>query len=187
LGVDSPITVIQMLWINMVMDTLAGLAFAGEPALLEYMKEPPKKRDELIINPYMWREIIFGGLYAVALSLWFLKSPVVAGLFQEETQLRFLTAFFALFMFTGIANSFCARTHHANLLDHLAGNKPFIAIMGFITMVQVSLLYVGGSLFRTNGLSLRQFTLVLLLAASALLAGLLRRLWYKLAKLPSGT
>ena len=187
LGVDSPITVIQMLWINMVMDTLASLAFAGEQALLEYMRERPKKRDEPIINPYMWREIAWGGLYAVCLSLWFLKSPFVAHLFQNETQLRFLTAFFALFMFTGIANSFCARTHHVNLLDHLAANKPFIAIMGFIILVQVILLYMGGPVFRTNGLSWHQFLFVLLLSASAVLAGLLRRLWYKLAKLPVGT
>ena len=44
IGIDTPITVIQMLWINMVMDTLAALAFAGEPPLKEYMEEPPKKK-----------------------------------------------------------------------------------------------------------------------------------------------
>ena len=50
IGIPSPITVIQMLWINMVMDTLAGLAFAFEPPLIEYMYEYPKKKNELYIN-----------------------------------------------------------------------------------------------------------------------------------------
>ena len=50
IGVPSPITVLQMLWINMVMDTLAGLAFSYEVPRIEYMKEPPKKKEENIIN-----------------------------------------------------------------------------------------------------------------------------------------
>ena len=44
IGVANPVTVIQMLWVNMVMDTLAGIAFSYEPPLLEYMEEPPKKK-----------------------------------------------------------------------------------------------------------------------------------------------
>ena len=50
IGIEMPITVIQMLWINMVMDTLAGLAFSFEPPLKEYMKELPKQINEPIIN-----------------------------------------------------------------------------------------------------------------------------------------
>jgi magnesium-transporting ATPase (P-type) len=56
IGIQYPVTVIQMLWINMVMDTLAGLAFSYEPALIEYMKELPKKRDEKI-NSHLFLKV----------------------------------------------------------------------------------------------------------------------------------
>ena len=61
IGIYEPVTVIQMLWINMVMDTLAALAFAYEPALVEYMKEKPKRKDENVVNGYMFNQIIDKG------------------------------------------------------------------------------------------------------------------------------
>ena len=73
IGVPSPITVLQMLWINMVMDTLAGLAFSYEVPRIEYMKEPPKKKEENIINKYMFNEIIATSMYTLIISLLFLK------------------------------------------------------------------------------------------------------------------
>jgi calcium-translocating P-type ATPase len=179
LGIDAPITVIQMLWINMVMDTLAGLAFGGEPALEAYMKEAPKPRNEPIINGYMWREIVLGGVYATILCLWFLTSSVPVRLYGEPTGLRFLTAFFALFMFTGIFSSFCARTHKINLADRISANKPFIFIMGVVSAVQLGLIYAGGPVFRTNGLSLNQLVFVMLLASTAVLAHIFRKMWYE--------
>ena len=71
IGVPTPVTVIQMLWVNMVMDTLAGVAFAYEPPLEEYMQEPPKKREEKILNQYMIHEIVFIGIYSFLLCLFF--------------------------------------------------------------------------------------------------------------------
>ena len=185
IGVESPITVIQMLWINMVMDTLAGLAFGGEPPLMEYMREKPKRRDEPIINGYMKREILLGGLYAVAVCLWFLKSPFTSAMFASHA--RFMTAFFALFMFMGIFQSLNARTHRVNLADHLAGNKPFIGIMGLVALVQTALIYFGGSLFRAAGLTPAQLVFILLLASTALLARIFRAVWYEHKKISTGT
>ena len=63
LGITTPITIIQMLWINMIMDTLAGLAFSYEYASLEYMNEPSKSRNEPIINKDMYFSIISCGIY----------------------------------------------------------------------------------------------------------------------------
>ena len=77
IGVDTPITVIQMLWVNMVMDTLAGLAFAFEPPLPEYMYEHPKRKNESIINKYMISEIAITGIYSALLCIYFLKSKLV--------------------------------------------------------------------------------------------------------------
>ncbi len=185
LGFETPITVIQMLWINMVMDTLAGLAFGGEPPLRQYMKEPPKKRDEPIINRYMRSEILLGGAYAVALCLWFLKSRAAAALFPDTNE--HLTAFFALFMFIGISSAVCARTHRFNKLDHLAANKPFLGVMGLVAATQTLLVYRGGALFRTVGLSAGQLVFVLLLSSTVILAHMLRLNVYERKGAPGGT
>jgi magnesium-transporting ATPase (P-type) len=149
------------------------------------MREPPKRRDEPIINGYMMREIVLGGLYAVAVCLWFLKSPVTTAMFA--TSARFMTAFFALFMFMGIFSSLTARTHKPNLLDNIAGNKAFIGIMGLVAAVQTLLVYIGGSLFRTTGLAPAQLVFVLLLASTAVLARVFRVIWYQWRGVSCGT
>ncbi len=177
MGVDTPVTVIQMLWINMVMDTLAGLAFSGEIPLSEYMKEPPKQRDEAIINKYMWNQILFTGTYTASLCLLFLKLPVFHQLFRSyEGTNYFMTAFFSLFIFASIFNSFNARTYRLNLLAHLKGNKSFIFIISLICIVQILLIYFGGSVFRTAGLTFVELQMVLLLAFSVVPVDIVRKL-----------
>ncbi|MBQ9131480.1 MAG: calcium-translocating P-type ATPase, PMCA-type, partial [Clostridia bacterium] len=100
LGIDSPVTVIQMLWINIIMDTLGGLAFAGEPPRADYMREPPKRRDEPILNRYMVDQILLLGSFTVALCLYFLTAPTVTSLFRAaEDHIYLLTAFFGLFIY----------------------------------------------------------------------------------------
>lgn len=165
IGVDTPVTVIQMLWINMVMDTLAGLAFAFEPPLKEYMHEQPKKKDEMIMNRYMIDEILFTGLYSSILCILFLKVPWIQQFFRPAEDNRYLmTAFFGLFIFIGIFNSFNARTHRLNLCSNLMKNKVFIITILFIILVQIVMIYYGGSLFRTAGLTISEFIMMLLFA-----------------------
>lgn len=176
LGINTPITVIQMLWINMVMDTLAGLAFSGEIPLDEYMKEKPKRRDEGIINKYMWNQILFTGTYTAALCLLFLRLPVFHQLFRgSDDSNYFMTAFFSLFIFASIFNSFNARTYRLNLLAHLKGNKSFIVIISFICIVQLLLIYFGGSVFRTVGLTFFELQMVILLAFSVVPVDIVRK------------
>lgn len=166
IGVDFPITVIQMLWINIVMDTLAGLAFSGEKARAKYMTEPPKSLDEPIINGYMKGQIASNSVFLTALGLFFLKSDLIGAVFEGKSQLYMMTAFFALFMFAAIFTSFCARTQESNLFDYLAANKPFLWIMGIVTLIQICIIYFGGTLFRTTPLELRHLALVVLMAFS---------------------
>lgn len=176
LGVDTPVTVIQMLWINMVMDTLAGLAFSGEIPLEEYMKERPKRRDEVIINKYMWNQILFTGAYTASLCLLFLQLPIFRQLFRgNEGTNYFMTAFFSLFIFASIFNSFNARTYRLNLLAHLKGNKSFIVIISLICIVQLLLIYFGGSVFRTTGLTFIELQMVILLAFTVVPVDILRK------------
>lgn len=178
IGMDTPITVIQMLWINMVMDTLAGLAFAYEPPLLEYMKEYPKKKDESIINSYMMQQIVVTGLYSALLCLLFLKLPIVKDWFQGN-QAEFMTAFFGLFIFIDIFNSFNARTNRLNLLAHITKNRVFLAIMIFVVVVQIILIYYGGELFRTVGLNFKEFQIMILLAATVIPVDWIRKLYLR--------
>ena len=163
IGVDTPVTVIQMLWINMVMDTLAGLAFSFEPALTEYMNEKPKDKNEMIINKYMIGEILFTGVCSSLICILFLKLPFIMELFGNSTE-NLMTAFFGLFIFMSIFNSFNARTHRINILSNLLGNRVFLMVILFILIVQISLIYYGGNMFRTHGLSFCQFEIMVLIA-----------------------
>ena len=161
----------------MIMDTLAGLAFAGEPPLDEYMEETPKRRNEPVINKYMLSQICFTGLYTVTLCIAFLKLPFFKSLFRQGPSSIFLmTAFFALFIFSGIFNSFSARTHRLNILGNLRLNPLFIVIMGLVCVVQLLLIYFGGPVFRTAGLTLHELRTVLLIAFSVVPADFLRKL-----------
>ena len=180
IGINTPITIIQMLWINMIMDTFAGLAFSFEPALKETMTESPKKKNEPIMNKYMYSEIIFTGLYSALLCLFFLKSPWISSLIRPDDQNKYLmTAYFALFIFIGIGNAFNARTHRLNLFAHLKENIVFIFIVLFIASVQLILIYKGGVVFRTFGLTPFELTFVIILAFTVIPIDFLRKIILK--------
>lgn len=180
IGIDTPVTVIQMLWVNMVMDTLAGLAFAFEPPLLEYMKEHPKKKNESIINKYMVSEILVTGLYSSILCFIFLKSNFVSGLFRSSISNAYLmSAFFGLFIFIDIFNSFNARTNKIKLLSNINNNKAFLFIMLFITIVQILLIYFGGNLFRTIPLTFKEFIIMLLFAFTVVPVDIIRKFIFR--------
>ncbi len=177
IGIETPVTVIQMLWINMIMDTLAGIAFSYEAPLKSYMKEPPKPKNEKIMNAYMYSEIIFTGIYSSLLCIFFLKSPWITSLYRTAPSNRYImTAFFALFIFMGIFNCFNARTPRLNLLSNLNKNKVFILIIIFIIVVQLYLIYYGGNLFRAYGLSLQELLITIALASTVVPIDWLRKL-----------
>ncbi len=176
IGVESPVTVIQMLWINMIMDTLAGIAFSFEPPLMRYMKEAPKRRDESIMNPYMYGEILITGMYSALLCLFFLKSAWIHSLYRYDLNNRYLmTAFFALFIFMGIFNSFNARTSSVNIISNLWRNKIFLIVMLFVVVVQLYIIYFGGELFRSFGLTLQEFEVTVLLAFTVIPIDIIRK------------
>ena len=180
LGFDAPVTVVQMLWINIIMDTLGGLAFAGEPALSSCMDERPKRRDEPILNPYMVYEIVFGGGFTVALCLAFLKMPEITSLFRTAAdRIYLLTAFFALFIFASVFNCFCARSDRIRLLANITKSKAFIGIMAAILFIQILFVYLGGSVLRTAPLTFRELGATLLLALLVFPADLIRKLLWR--------
>ena len=180
IGISTPITVIQMLWINMIMDTLAGLAFSYEPPLDEYLKEVPKKRNETIINKYMYAEIILTGVYSSLVCLFYLSSNFLKSMFRvDSNNIYFMTGFFALFIFMGIFNAFNARTTRLNLFSNLRKNKVFIILFSLISIVQMYLIYYGGSLFRTYGLSINELLIVFVMAFTVIPVDLFRKVLFK--------
>ncbi|MDD2434689.1 MAG: calcium-translocating P-type ATPase, PMCA-type [Bacilli bacterium] len=175
IGIDTPVTVIQMLWINMVMDTLAGLAFSFEPPLKEYMSEYPKAKNESIVNQYMMEEILFTGIYSFLLCIFFLKIPFLHSFVRNE-EIYLMTTFFGLFIFVSIFNSFNARTHRLNIFANLQKNKVFILVISFIVIVQLNLIYYGGSLFRTAGLSIKELLMTIILAGTVIPIDFIRKI-----------
>lgn len=181
IGFDSPVTVVQMLWINMIMDTLGGLAFAGEAPMEHYLREPPKQRDEPILTRAIAGRIAYLTLFTVALSVFFLRSPAVVRLYREsEGNLCLLTAFFALFIFAGVLNCFNARTDRVRMLAGIGKNKTFLPIMLTVAAVQIGFVYLGGAVLRTVPLTAKELAVTLLLAFSVLPAGFLHLVWRRL-------
>ena len=183
LGMGNPLTITQILWINLIMDTLAALALGGEPALRRYMQEKPKKRDEKIINGYMWSAILTGAIWTFVLSLVFLLTPQVHSIFREAPNNEYLmTGYFCFFVFTSIFNAFNARTEQVNLFDNIRGNRGFLKILLLIVIVQVLMTYFGSVIFRCYGLNMQEWICVLLFAFSIIPIDLLRKA-YRRAKL----
>ena len=183
LGIDSPITIIQMLWVNIIMDTLGGLAFAGEAPLEYYMKEKPKHRLEPILSGEMIHQIIFCGAYTLIMCIVFLTSDFSKGMFDfSEGNIRFMTAFYALFIFAGIFNCFGARCSRMWILADIGRNKPFGLIMIFISVIQILMIYFGGSVFRTVPLTISEVLTVIAISFSVLPFEMVRRMFYKMRR-----
>ncbi len=177
IGIEAPVTVIQMLWVNLIMDTLGGLAFAGEAPRRDYMREPPKRRDEKILSGRELARVLITGVFQIALSICFLALPFFRETFGYETNyLRFITVFFAMFVFCGIFCAFNCRTTRINLASHLSLNPAFITIMTATCCVQLLIVYFGGDVFRTTPLAPRDLASALLLAFTVIPFDMTRKL-----------
>lgn len=183
IGMGTPLSVTQMLWVNIVMDTLAALALGGEPALPRYMDEKPKRRDESIISKNMWSSLLVTGFYLTAASLIFLLHPFFKTLFRADGQIvyngsdiYFMTGFFCFYVLSAMLNGFNARTDKLNVLDNIAGNKTFLYVMGLIAAVQVLMTFIGGPILRTAPLTLPEWGVVVLLSLIVLPVGTIRKL-----------
>ncbi len=187
IGYEAPVTVVQMLWINIIMDTLGGLAFAGEAPRRAYMKEAPKKRDEPILNRYMIGQIAFSALFTVGLYVAFLLLPSITSLFRSDSEhIYLLTAFFALFIFTSVLHCFNARTDRLLLFSGLSKNKAFIAIITAVSAIQIAFIYLGGPVLRTLPLTRRELLTTLLLSLAVIPADLARKAFLKAINKKSG-
>ena len=177
INIDEPLTITQILWINLVMDTLAALAFGGEPALAKYLEEEPKRRSAPIVSKKMFTEVLLGGLYMTLVGIAFYKSAWVDALFRDAPDhIYTYTGFFCTYIFMAVANGFNVRVDGLNLLKNISLNKGFLQVMALIVVIQVLLTYVGGRVLRTAPLTAGEWGVVLLFAASMLVVDLLLKL-----------
>jgi len=178
MGFDFPLTLIQLLWVNLVMDTLAALAFGGEPPLERYMSEKPVDRNEAIISPYMWSSISCNGIFMAILSVIWLTWPPIMIYFERDGVIdreAFLTGFFCFFIFITAMNAFNVRTTRLNLGENMFENRNFVFVVGFIFIVQILFTYIGGEWLRTVGLSVEEWCLVLFFSSFIIPFDLLRK------------
>jgi len=154
LGIEAPITIMQMLWINMIMDTLGGLAFAGEAPTPDTMTEAPKKRTDPLLTHEMLGKILWNGFMTVLLCMGFMSLDYIKkALGFVEDRLVFYSAFFSLFVFLGIMQFFNARTERIHLFANLKKNRSFMGITALVMTVQLLMVFFGGTVFRTTPLS----------------------------------
>ena len=171
-----------MLWINIIMDTLGSLAFAGEAPLASRMREKPKRRDEPILNRTMRGQIGVTGGYTLLLSVGFLVLPVFRRAFGYASDpVRYLTAFFVLFVFAGLFNCVNARTERLRLFTGILKNRLFLPLFALISTIQLLMVYRGGELFRTVPLPPRLLFRVVLLALTVIPADLIRKYFSRLS------
>lgn len=177
IGIEEPLTITQILWINLVMDTLAALAFGGEPALEKYLDERPKRRSAPIVSKKMLQSVVLGGLYITAVGIAFYKSAWVDHLFRDaDNHIYTYTGFFCTYIFMAVANGFNVRTSGLNLLENISLNKDFLQVMALIVVIQVLMTYIGGRVLRTIPLNASEWGVVLLFSLSMVLIDLLRKL-----------
>lgn len=153
LGENVVMTVIQLLLVNLAMDTLAAIAFGSEPALEEYMREKPIARSASIISREMMMEIMVGALYISFICLAILFVPAIRNLFGDVDTTYLKSALFATFMMAITFNGFNARTSHINVLSGIGRNKNFLWVMLSIFVLQFVFVTFGGSVLSVESLT----------------------------------
>lgn len=141
-GVEEPLKVTHLLFVNLVMDSLGAIMLGNEPAQKKYMTEKPRRRDENIVSRSMMAQIGVMGAWLVVISFLYLKLPFFTGLFAGEKQ--HLTGYFVLFIVSALFNGFNVRDDGFAIFKGLDENTGFIKV--FLTIVLVQALIVNAAL-----------------------------------------
>ena len=166
IGTEMPLTVTQILWVNLIMDTFAAMALASLPPSREVMNDKPRNRDEFIITPSIGKDIISNGLFFFVLMF----AMFIHCLYDEDPgiQLHELSLFFTTFVMLQFWNLLNAKTlgSRHSCLHRLWADRGMLIIMVAILLGQWLIVTFGGQMFRTTPLSLTEWT-VIIVATSA--------------------
>ncbi len=174
-GENVIMTVIQLLLVNLAMDTLAAIAFGSEPALKEYMKDKPIPRSASIISKEMLAEIIIGALYITFICLSILFVPAIRNLFGDVDVTYLKSAIFATFMMAITFNGFNARTNHINVFEGIGRNKSFLLVMFSIIVLQFVFVTFGGSVLSVEALSPMSWLICVVMALLVIPIDMIRK------------
>ena len=193
LNLELPLTIIQVLWINLIMDTFAAIALATDPPDPALMELPPRRQGEFMLSKAMLRQILATGipclLLLVAILLLFqARGMEIPDEWAETTPLsrRMLTQFFSLFVLLQFWNLFATKCWGTRgpVLKHLLDNRPFLLISGIILLGQILIVTFGGRVFRTVPLSVTEWLEVAGFSALLLPFHLLLGWWQRLSPRP---
>ena len=193
MGTESPLTVTQMLWVNLIMDTFAAMALASLPPTQSVMSDKPRPRKAFIITGTMWRFIISVGVIMfvllAAILVWFRNYDISSlrtclhaarnassGLSAYE-----LSVFFSVFVFLQFWNMFNARAYATRRSAfHFKGCSGFLTVAGMILLGQIAIVSIGGSFFSVVPLSLADWAIIITSTSSVLVFG---EAWRQVKKL----
>ena len=193
MGTESPLTVTQMLWVNLIMDTFAAMALASLPPTQSVMADKPRPRKAFIITGTMWRFIISVGVIMfvllAAILVWFRNYDISSlstcmhavrntssGLSAYE-----LSVFFSVFVFLQFWNMFNARAYATRRSAfHFKGCSGFLTVAGMILLGQIAIVSIGGSFFSVVPLSLADWAIIITSTSSVLVFG---EAWRQVKKL----
>ena len=195
---EQMMTVVQLLVVNLAMDTLAAIAFGSEPALKEYMKDKPIPRQESIVSKKMFMQFVISGLYLTAVCLAIRFVPAFIDLFNihdilpngeatfesngvltKQAMIYLRSALFATFMMGITFNGFNARTEHTNVFESLGRNKTFLAVMGVLLAVQFVFVTFGGKPLSVEALNPQTWLICLGLAFLVIPIDMIRKVLTK--------
>lgn len=182
-GVEEPLKVTHLLFVNLVMDSLGAIMLGNEPALEKYMTEKPRRRDESIVSKKMMAQIGIMGAWLTVLSFIYLKHPFFIGLFDNEAQ--HLTGYFVLFIVSALFNGFNVRDDGFGIFKDLNQNPGFIKVFLAIILVQalivnaalvpVSVFEWIGNMFSCVPFGIKGWIAVIILAATMIPVDLIRK------------
>lgn len=183
LGVEEPLKVTHLLFVNLVMDSLGAIMLGNEPALKKYMTEKPRRRDESIVSKKMLAQIVTMGIWLTAVSFVYLKHPFFIGLFENKAQ--HLTGYFVLFIVSALFNGFNVRDEKFAIFRGLNENPGFIKVFLTIVLVQavivnaalvpVSVFTWIGNMFSCVPFGIRGWGVIVVLAATMIPVDLIRK------------
>ena len=184
-GVEEPLKVTHLLFVNLVMDGLGAIMLGNEPALAIYMDEKPRRRDESIVSKKMMIQILVMGLWLTIVSFVYLKAPFFRNLFGSEEQ--HLTGYFVLFIVSALFNGFNVRDERFGIFKGLDENTGFLKVFFAIILVQALIVNAAlvpvpvfkwiGNMFSCVPFGITGWIAVILLAVTMIPVDMIRKLF----------
>ena len=189
-GVEEPLKVTHLLFVNLVMDGLGAIMLGNEPALEKYMLEKPRRRDESILSKNMMAQILIMGAWLTIVSFVYLKVPFFGELFGSEDQ--HLTGYFVLFIVSALFNGFNVRDDEFGIFKRLNENTGFLKVFFAIILIQALIVNAGlvplklfkwiGEMFSCVPFGIKGWIAVILLAVTMIPVDLIRKVVVKASK-----